>query len=121
MQATIGCQTGRVFSSQKGMRLARPIFRCSSTDSDSRCAVHGDDFYVLANRVAIDHIGKVLASKYKVRESHRLGFGKHCTRAAVASYRIIVLGASEGRRFVQIELDTGHVELNLKSLSLFKS
>ena len=26
----------------------------------------------LANRVAIDHVGKVLSSKYKVRGSHRL-------------------------------------------------
>ena len=63
-------------------------------------AVHSDDFYVLANRVAIDHIGKVLASKCKVRESHRLGFGKHSTRVAVALNRITVFAASEGRRFL---------------------
>ena len=43
---------------------------------NSRGGVHGDDFYVLANRVAIDYIGNVLASKCKVCESHRLGFGK---------------------------------------------
>ena len=34
---------------------------------------------------------------------------------------IIVLGASEGRRFVQIEPDTRHVELILKSLGLLES
>ena len=63
-------------------------------------AVHSDDFYVLANRVAVDHIGKVSASKYKVRESHRLGFGKHSTRVAVALDRITAFAASEGRRFL---------------------
>ena len=68
---------------------------------NSRGAVHGDDFIVLANRVAIRHIGKVLSSWYKVRETHRLGFGKHCTRVAVDLNRIIVLGAIEGHRFVQ--------------------
>ena len=57
----------------------------SNRQRNSRGAVHGDDFYVLANRVAIDHIGIVLPSKYKVRERHRLRFGKRCTRAAVAS------------------------------------
>ena len=45
---------------------------------NSRGLVHGDDFYVLANS------GKMLASKYKVRESHRLGLGKLCTKTAVA-------------------------------------
>ena len=57
--------------------------------------VHSDDFNVLANSVAIDHISKVLASKYKVRKSHRLGFGKHSTRVAVALNRITVFAASE--------------------------
>ena len=40
------------------------------------------------------HISKVLASKHKVRENHRLRFGKHC------------IGASEGRGFDQIVPDT---------------
>ena len=47
----------------------------SNRQRNSRGAVHGDDFYVLANTSALDHIGKVLASQYKVRESHRLRFG----------------------------------------------
>ena len=34
---------------------------------NSRSAVHGDDFYVLAHRSAIDHIGNLLASKYTTR------------------------------------------------------
>ena len=37
---------------------------------NSRGAVHGDDFYVLTNRRAMDHIGRVVASKCKVRELH---------------------------------------------------
>ena len=39
-------------------------------------------------------------AKYKVRDSHRLGFGKNTARTAAAFRIIIVLGA----RFVQIEL-----------------
>ena len=53
-----------------------------------------------------------------VLERHRLGFGTHCTRAAVAANRITVLGACERRNFVQIESDTRHVELILDSLGL---
>ena len=37
-------------------------------EKDARGAVHGDDFYVLGPKAAIDHIGKVLRSKYSVRE-----------------------------------------------------
>ena len=51
----------------------------------------------------------------KVLERHRLEFGTLCTRAAVAAYRITVLGACERRNFVQIEPDTRHVELILDS------
>ena len=99
-------------------RVRVPIMHCSSTDSETRgVQFMVVDFYVLA----IDHIGSVMASKCKVRESHRLGFRKHCTRVAVALNRIIVLGTSEGRRFVQIEPDTRRVELILKSLGLLKS
>ena len=35
-----------------------------------RCSAWRRQRYVHANRNAIDHISKVLASKYKVRESH---------------------------------------------------
>ena len=41
---------------------------------DGRGAVHGDDFYVLADAKTLDEMGTLLASKYSVRESHRLGF-----------------------------------------------
>ena len=44
-----------------------------NTQRNSRGVVHGDDFNVLARRSAIDHIGKVLASTYNVREIRRLG------------------------------------------------
>ena len=54
-----GCDIGRVFSSQTGAQSARQILRCSSTDTETRGV--GDDFLVLAYRVATDHIGKVFA------------------------------------------------------------
>ena len=62
-----------------------------NTQRNSGGAVH-DDFYVLASSGAIDHTGKVLASKCKVRESQRLGFGEHCTKTAVVLNRVVVLG-----------------------------
>ena len=82
-----------------------------------RSAVFGDDCYFLANsnRSRQHSVG----IQNKVSESHRLGFGKHCSRAAVALNRMIALRASGGRRFV--EPDTRHVELISKSLGLLKS
>ena len=62
-------------------------------------------------------MGKVLASKYNVRKSHRLGFGEHCTKTTTDLNRVVVLGESEGRRFVQIESHARHVELISVELS----
>ena len=42
-----------------------------------RGAVHGDDFFVLVTRGQLDQMGKLVSSKYPVKESHRLGFGEH--------------------------------------------
>ena len=84
---------------------------------DARGGVHGDDFYVLGDRASVDHIGQVLASKYSVRESHRLGFGSHCTRQATVLNRVVTLG-EDPKRFVQVEPDLRHVELILKALNL---
>ena len=51
---------------------------------------------LLADRNALlahwQSIGKVLASRCKVRESHRLGFGEHRTRTATDLNRVVVLG-----------------------------
>ena len=83
----------------------------------SRGAGHGDDFFVVAGRVALDHLGNILASKYSVRESHRLGFGRHCVRHAQILNRIVSLGVDEsGQRFVKIEPDARHAELVLREL-----
>jgi len=89
-----------------------------NAEMKSKGAVHGDDFYVLGPRRAVDHIGKVLGSKYSVRESHRLGFGDHCTQTATVLNRVVTLGDEHGRRFVQIEPDARHVELILLALGL---
>ena len=43
-------------------------------DKFSRGAVHGDDFYVLGPKFAIDDMKELLGSKYQMREAHRLGF-----------------------------------------------
>lgn len=86
---------------------------------NSRGAVHGDDFYVLGNRSALDHINGVLGSKYSLRESHRLGFGSHCSQAATVLNRVVTLGRGEdGRKYVQLEVDTRHVDLIVRSLGL---
>ena len=87
-------------------------------ERESRGAVHGDDFYVLGPKASIDHVGKTLASKYSVRESHRLGFGAHCVQEATVLNRVVILGVEGGRKFVQIEPDARHVELILADLGL---
>jgi hypothetical protein len=90
-----------------------------NAEKSSRGAVHGDDFYVLAGRRALDDMKKLLESKYSVRESHRLGFGAHCVRQATALNRIIQLGyTEEGKKFLEIEADSRHAEMIIKTLGL---
>ena len=84
----------------------------------ARGAVHGDDFYVLGNKAAIDAMAELLKSKYEVRESHRLGFGDHCSHQAVVLNRIVTLGLENGRKVVQIEPDARHCELIIRALGL---
>ena len=96
--------------------LARTILRCSSTNSETRevqCSAWRRLATFLRTRSAIDHIGRIdQQASTRIRESrstrirNTLHTGQQCSLN-----RIIVLGASEGRRFVQIEADTRHVEL----------
>ena len=67
----------------------------------SRGAVHGDDFVVLASRKSLDALGELLASKYSVRESHRLGFGSHCVQEAQILNRVITLRMEDGQKVVE--------------------
>ena len=85
---------------------------------DSRGAVHGDDFYVLGGRTAVDHIASVLAAKYDMRESYRLGFGAHCKSAARVLNRVVSLHFQNGRKVVQIEPDARHADLIIRTLGL---
>jgi len=85
-----------------------------------RGAVHGDDFYVLGSRKAIDEMSELLSSKYSMRESHRLGFGEHCDKSATILNRVVSVGVEDGRRFVQVEPDQRHVEIILEALGLKK-
>ena len=85
---------------------------------NARGAVHGDDFYVLGPIGAVDGMKDLLGSKYQMRESHRLGFAEGCKREATVLNRIVVLGESEGRRYVQIHPDKRHVELIVQSVGM---
>ena len=69
-------------------------------EAKSRGAVHGDDFYVLGPRRAIDQMGEVLKSKYSLRESGRLGFGHGCDRTATILNRVVTLSVDSGGRKV---------------------
>ena len=78
--------------------------------------MHGDDFYVLGPRKAIDDMGDFLKSKYSLRESGRLGFGQGCDRTATILNRVVTLSVeSNGRKMVTIEPDARHVEIILRS------
>ena len=59
---------------------------------DSRGCVHGDDFYVVADRSALDRLAETLGSRYEMRENARLGFSEHCTDHAVVLNRVVTLG-----------------------------
>ena len=64
-------------------------------------------------------MGALLASKYSVRESHRLGFSASCAKEATVFNRVVRLGVDDGgRRYVDIEPDARHVELIVKTLGL---
>ena len=98
--------------------VANPaLFKCDA--QRSKGAVHGDDFYVLANRRTLNHLSELLKSKYNVHESHRLGFGSHCEQAHVLN-RVVTLGVDDStmKRYVQIEPDARHIELIIRSLGL---
>ena len=114
---------------QMKARLAEssPVRRVCSWHSQLRCSstyreIREVGFMATTSTfLRIDRSGKFWVSKYKVRESHRFGFGKPNRRTAVALNRIIVLGASEGCKVVQLEPITRHIQLILKSLRLLKS
>ena len=58
-----------------------------------------------------------MSSKYSMRESDRLGFGRHCTRSAHLLNQIVVGGEDfDGQRCVEIQLDARHVELVLRDI-----
>ena len=82
-----------------------------------RGGVHGDDFLVLGIRKQLDAMGALLASKYSVRESHRLGFRAHCCREATILNRVVKLNLdSDGKKEVMIMADQRHVEIVHRSL-----
>ena len=86
-----------------------------------RGAVHGDDFVVLGPPSSLKMIGKTLATKYSVREAHRLGFGDGCERSAIILNRVVALQLDEqGRKEVIIEPDFRHIQLVLRDLGLDK-
>lgn len=85
----------------------------------SRGAVHGDDFFVLGTHSQLDEMGKLLASKYSVRESHRLGFGEHGCRGSTILNRVVKLQLDGGsRKEVLVMADQRHVEIVHQSLGL---
>ena len=85
----------------------------------SLAGVHGDDFVVVVERSALNKLSETLASKYSVRESHRLGFGAHCCREATVLNRVISVGVGDdGWKFLWIEPDARHSELVLSLASL---
>eukprot|EP00972_Heterocapsa_arctica_P041651 6140532-Heterocapsa_arctica.AAC.1 len=56
-----------------------------------------------------------------MRESHRLGFGDHCSKEGTILNRVVTLGhdgGHEGRRYVQLEPDTRHLDLIIRSMGL---
>ena len=87
-------------------------------DKFSRGAVHGDDFYVLGPKFAIDDMKELLGSKYQMREAHRLGFCEGCVRSATVLNRVVELGESDGRKWVRIEPDKRHVELIWRAVGM---
>ena len=95
--------------------IANPALIHNSSNG-ARGAVHGDDFYVLATANGLDELNDLLASKYIVRETHRLGFGPGCVREATILNRVVRLGYEDGRKYVQIEPDARHVQLIHKTL-----
>ena len=83
-----------------------------------RGAVHGDDFYVLGPRKAVDEMEHLLRTKYSCRLSHRVGFGSHCQKTATVLNRVVSVGREGGRKYVQIEPDARHTDLIVNSLGL---
>ncbi len=89
-------------------------------EDEARGLVHGDDFILLADDDGIEHMDKILTSKYKVKMLAKIG--PDATDAKEGSFlnRVIRYFGPEvdGDERVEIEADSRHAELIVKSLNL---
>ena len=83
--------------------------------------VHGDDFFVVAPLVSLDHLSGVLATRCSVREARCVGFSEDMQREATVLNRVIRLGFESGRKYVQLEADGRHTDLLLAQFGLERS
>ena len=100
--------------------LTTPAFFYKQTNV-AEAGVHGDEFCCgwLASSLGPD--GKNFIWQVLMRESHRLGFGNHCERHAGLLKGVVSVGTkSNGRRYVRIEPDIRHAELEPLTTPGFK-
>ena len=78
---------------------------------DVKMAVHGDDFVCLSDDDGLEHIDKLLKSKYTAKDMGTLGFETKDDKQLMLLNRVFRIGHDHGEEFVEIEPDMRHAPL----------
>jgi hypothetical protein len=84
-----------------------------SKDSDARALVHGDDFAVLGDRIALERMDKLLKGRYSCKKMYTLGDEDgDDTEAVFLNRRISLEKEPSGRIVIHYQPDARHEDLS---------
>jgi hypothetical protein len=90
-----------------------------SKDSDARALVHGDDFAVLGDRIALERMDKLLKGRYSCKKMYTLGDEDgDDTEAVFLNRRISLEKEPSGRIVIHYQPDARHAQEIVKDLGL---
>ena len=87
-----------------------------SGEHDARVLVHGDDFALLGDELAVAEFDKLLKSRYSVKKTGKLGFEDGDDEEVHFLNRI--LRVDKQKRSMEIEADPRHAEMFVRQLGL---
>ena len=86
-------------------------------EEDARALVHGDDFGVLGDEVALEAIDKLLKSRYDCVRTAKLGSEPGDDKEALFLNRVIRI-VDDPEEMIEIEGDKWHAEIIVEELGL---
>ena len=82
-------------------------------NQDVRMAVQGDDFVCLSDDDGLEHIDRLLKSKYTGKYMGTLGFEDSDVKSLLLLNRVFRVGVDQTGQYLDIELDSKHAPLTL--------